>query len=148
MLLANNLAQIIDSNPSSLAEDGFFLYFSHVKVLPIIFSTISLLTFSSCLKDKTIPLGECGVEVSYAVEIRPIIESSCKTQAGAGTGCHDAWIDDYSGIQGQINSGNWQNEVFVERTMPEIPNDWGIDSLSQDEIKTMQCWIEQGYPEN
>ena len=108
----------------------------------------SLIFLSSCLKDKTIPLGDCGTIVSYDSEIRPIIESSCKTQAGGGTGCHDAWIDEYDPIKSQIDAGNWQNEIFVDKTMPVMPNSWGIDSLTQDEIKTMQCWIEQGYTEN
>lgn len=29
-----------------------------------------------------------------------------------------------------------------------MPNDFGIDSLTADEIQTMRCWIDQGYPEN
>lgn len=29
-----------------------------------------------------------------------------------------------------------------------MPNDWGIDSLTAEEIKIMKCWIDQGYPEN
>lgn len=108
----------------------------------------------SCLKDKTLKPkpdvvnGPCSTEVSYSVEIRPIIESSCKTQAGPGTGCHDAWIDDYTPIETYITIGTWQNECFIEKTMPEMPNTWGIDSLTEDEIQTMKCWIEQGYPEN
>jgi len=124
------------------------LYFSEVKILPIIFSTAAVLLLSSCLKDKTIPLGECNVEVSYTVEIRPIIENSCKTQAGPSTGCHDAWIDDYSQINSLIASGSWENRVISIKDMPVVPNTWSIDSLTNDEIKTMQCWIEQGYPEN
>jgi hypothetical protein len=104
--------------------------------------------FTSCLKDKTIPLGDCNSIISYDAEIRPIIESSCKTQAGGGTGCHDAWIDEYDGIKGNIDAGIWQNEIFTDMTMPVVPNNWGIDSLSQDEITTMKCWINQGYPEN
>ncbi len=103
---------------------------------------------SSCLKDKTQSLADCSVDISYTMDIRPIIENSCKTQAGPGTGCHDAWIDDYAPIKSYINSGTWQNEVFTEKTMPEIPNTWGIDSLTTEEIQTMKCWIEQGYPEN
>lgn len=107
-----------------------------------------LLVLTSCLKDKTQSLADCSVEISYALDIRPIIESSCKTQAGPNTGCHDAWIDEYPPIKSYINSGTWQNEVFNDKTMPEIPNTWGIDSLTTEEIQTMKCWIEQGYPEN
>ncbi|MFT4602824.1 MAG: hypothetical protein ACI857_003011 [Arenicella sp.] len=116
----------------------------------LLFNLVVALAFlsTSCLKDKTIPLGPCVTVVSYSTDIRPIIENSCKTQAGPGTGCHDAWIDDYSQITGQIAGGGWSNRVISLKDMPVMPNTWGIDSLSSDEIQVMQCWIDQGYPEN
>ena len=45
-------------------------------------------------------------------------------------------------------SGKWQTAVITEKTMPLIPNTFGIDSLSADDFQTMKCWIEQGYPQN
>lgn len=116
----------------------------HILVTLIFLSFI----FTSCLKDKVQPIGDCETIISYTADIRPVIESSCKTGMGIGTGCHDGWIDDYSQIQAQLLSGNWQNEVFNEETMPLFPNDFGIDSLTADEISMMKCWIEQGYQEN
>lgn len=110
---------------------------------------LALLFLSSCLKDKTVPVdADCGVVVSYSTDIRPIIESSCKTQLGPGTGCHDAWIDNYDPISSYLDAGTWQNEVFVEKTMPIVPNSFDIDSLTGDELDIMLCWINQGYPEN
>lgn len=108
---------------------------------------LSLISLTSCLKEKTLPVG-CDKVISYELEIRPIIESSCKTGLGGGTGCHDAWIDDYSQVKSQLVSGTWQNEVLIEKTMPVMPNDFDIDSLTAAEIQTMKCWIDQGYPEN
>lgn len=112
----------------------------------------AILTCCACLKDKAIPAnvasGECATIVSYSTEIRPIIESSCKTGLGGGTGCHDAWIDDYDNIKSYMISGKWRFEVITQKRMPLIPNEFGIDSLTADEIKTMQCWIDQGYPKN
>lgn len=86
--------------------------------------------------------------VSYTEDIRPIIETSCKTHTGPGTGCHDAWIDDYNQIVATVNNGTLYNEIFVEHTMPEIPNDWGIDSLTAGELEVIECWLDQGYLEN
>ena len=121
-----------------------------IKTLILILSTGCLL-FPSCTKDKTAPKPvdpiSCST-VSYTDDIRPIIESSCKTQAGTGTGCHDSWIDDYSAIKGRIDNGSWQNRVLSSMDMPLMPNSWGIDSLTSDELQSMQCWIDQGYPEN
>ena len=109
-----------------------------------------LLIMPSCLKDKTLSPdpGACGTVISYSTEIVPIINTSCVTNQGPGTGCHDAWIFEYDNITSYIDLGIWQNEVLIELTMPEIPNIFGIDSLTPDQRHTMQCWIEQGYPEN
>lgn len=107
-----------------------------------------LFALSSCLKDKTVPLGECSETVSYAADIRPIIEATCKTGLGPGTGCHDAWIDNYDPIKSYIISNTWQNVVLTEKTMPKFPNSFGIDSLTEENLKAMKCWIEQGYPQN
>jgi hypothetical protein len=29
-----------------------------------------------------------------------------------------------------------------------MPNDFGVDSLTNDEIIMLKCWIDQGFPEN
>ena len=113
----------------------------------IIFLVLLGLSFVSCLKDKTKPIVDCP-EISYTYDVRPIIENSCKTQQGPFTGCHDAWIDDFSAVQARIEKGEWEADVVTNRTMPKIPNTKGIDSLTADEIHTMQCWLYQGYPEN
>ena len=115
---------------------------------------LSILSISfvsvSCLKDKTTPINasECQTIVSYSLDIVPIINSSCVTNQGPGTGCHDAWIFEFSGVKSYLDLGIWQNEVLNDRTMPEIPNVFGIDSLTADEFQLMKCWINQGYPEN
>ncbi len=111
---------------------------------------ISLLFLSSCYKEKTVPIdpNACGSTISYSTDVVPIINQSCKTNLGPGTGCHDAWIGEYSNIVLYINNGSWQNDIWSAYTMPKIPNTFGIDSLTADEVKTMKCWVEQGYPEN
>jgi hypothetical protein len=115
----------------------------------ILFISAILMITVSCKKEVQ-PLGDCGFEVSYAADIRPIIESSCKTQVGAGTGCHDAWIDDYDQIKSSIDAGAIPNRELVEMSMPQMPDatNWGIDSLTINEKDILQCWIDQGYPEN
>ena len=109
---------------------------------------VSLLVFTSCHKDKTIVAGPCAIEVSYASDVVPIIQSSCMTNQGPGTGCHDSWITEYSNIVDYINNESWQNAIWGSYTMPKIPNTFSIDSLTSDEIQIMKCWVEQGFPEN
>ncbi|MEO9533743.1 MAG: hypothetical protein ABJG68_02005 [Crocinitomicaceae bacterium] len=113
----------------------------------IILAAFSIV-LTACKKEEEPIAGDCGFVVSYATDIRPIIESSCKTQAGPGTGCHDAWIDEYENIQTKLDAGAIQDRVFNQKNMPYMPNSFGIDSLTSDELEIMQCWIDQGYPEN
>ncbi len=103
---------------------------------------------SSCLKDKANMPTDCAYTVSYSENIVPIINSSCITGLGPGTGCHDAWILQYKYIPKYINNGSWANVCFDLRSMPIMPNAFGIDSLMDSEIYDMRCWIEQGFPEN
>jgi hypothetical protein len=125
----------------------FFLNCSVGKA--IIISTIFVvLTFISCHKDKTLVLGPCGTEISYTTDIIPIIQSSCMTNQGPGTGCHDSWITEHSNIVNYINDESWQNAVWGSYSMPKMPNNFGIDSLTSDEVQIMKCWVEQGFPEN
>lgn len=101
---------------------------------------------SSCYKDKTAPPGDCDVIVSYTLDIKPIIDASCITQIGSTIACHDNWIVSYSGVEYRINEIEY--ECLAAKTMPKFPNDQGIDSLTNDELKALRCWIEQGYPDN
>ena len=109
--------------------------------IPTLISFLAL-SLVSCKKEE---LGDCGFKVSYAADIRPIIESSCKTQAGPGTGCHDSWIDDYNQIKNYIDNNKLPTRVLHETSMPKMPNDWNIDSLSSSEKEVIECWIDQGY---
>lgn len=119
-----------------------------MKSVNFLFALLSCGLFLSCHKDKTIPPSDCGYTISYSADIVPIINSSCITGTGPGTGCHDAWILDYSNLGGKIKNGTWANRVFDIKDMPEMPNDFGIDSLTADEIQIMRCWIDQGWPNN
>ena len=100
-----------------------------------------------CYKDKA-AAPECATTVSYKLDIDPIINQSCATGLGPFTGCHDNWILTYDGLTNSINSGSFQSTVFDLKSMPKIPNDFDIVPLTEDELTTIRCWIEQGYPDN
>lgn len=119
----------------------------------IVFSLIPLSALlTDCTKDKALltnPNANCDtVPVSYSADIVPIIQTSCATNQGPGTGCHDAWIFEYSNLKSRIDNGTIEYRVFQTRDMPVIPNSFGIDSLTAEEYLKLQCWIAAGAPEN
>ncbi len=116
-----------------------------------LFYFLGLIFLTSCLKDKTIkPINpECvGLTVSYNDNIKPLVAQSCATNQGPGTGCHDDWIFEYSNLYEVINSGMFEHKVFETGSMPQIPNSFNIDPLTEEEINTLKCWIADGYPDN
>lgn len=120
------------------------------KTCGLLFGLMVISLLSSCLKAKTEPVNaaECPTVISYSLEIEPIIHASCMTNLGPGTGCHDAWITNYDNVKSYLDLGIWQADVLIDKTMPKIPNDFAIDSLTADELQVMKCWIDQGYPQN
>jgi hypothetical protein len=111
-----------------------------------------VLGFAQCRKDQALlvnPNVDCStISVSYSADIVPIIETSCATGAGAGSGCHDSWILTYDGLKTKIDNGKFEMRVISQQDMPLIPNTFGIDSLTADEFAKIQCWLADGYPEN
>ncbi len=47
-----------------------------------------------------------------------------------------------SGLQDIINNGEFESEVLTNQSMPRG------SKLSQSDINAIQCWVDNGYPEN
>jgi hypothetical protein len=117
-------------------------------ILPIVLSIL----FTSCTKDKAIDYDYealCGSNFyTYDAEIRPLLVQYCTTGLGAGTGCHDSWINNYGSVANFIKNGSFQNRVLVQKNMPPLFNTFGIPPLSDSLIKVLECWILSGYPKS
>jgi hypothetical protein len=114
-----------------------------------VFFVLLLGAIVGCTKDKAlaVQVNDCEVEVSYNDQIKPLIQQSCATNLGPGTGCHDAWIFEYENLEAPISSGTFWN-VIETRYMPIIPNNFGIEELTEDEMELFRCWIKQGALNN
>jgi len=109
-----------------------------------------LLTMQSCV-DHKLPTPDglgCSSVVSYADEVLPIINTSCAI-VGDG-GCHN-------GANGSVR--DWRSFVNVQSHAAEIknritrtPGTAGfmprIGSLSDEQIRVISCWVDQGAPNN
>lgn len=112
---------------------------------------IAFAALLSCNKDKT--LAECNLAhctpgaVTYENDIKPLIQQSCATNLGPGTGCHDAWIFNYDNVKKSIDDGIF-GSVIADESMPIVPNSFGIAPLTQAEKEMFECWICDGALEN
>ncbi|MFT7612213.1 MAG: hypothetical protein ACI9J3_001167 [Parvicellaceae bacterium] len=112
---------------------------------------VLLVLISSCAKDKTlkaIPIDCSGINAEYQLDVVPIIQASCATGTGPGTGCHDAWILSYAGLRARVLNGDIQRVIYELKSMPPSPNFLGTPALTDDEVDKIMCWIQQGALDN
>ena len=123
------------------------------------------LLFNACLFDK---LPEPQVEPppltfqewcdslnpTYNTVVKPILQQSCAYDPA----CHPSY-NNYSGLQAKLTdlqNGPFVNRVFTLKDDPALgmPPDNSVypqsikDSLTQEELDILQCWIDKGAPEN
>ncbi|HEY0740517.1 MAG TPA: hypothetical protein VGD40_03610 [Chryseosolibacter sp.] len=119
----------------------------------LIFSAVSAFLFIvvfgfqvSCA-DHNFPSYVCpDTEVSYLEDVRPIVTTKC-----AISGCHNGSLgaernwSDFPTFQRNAQNGNVKNYV-INRIMPPAHSQNG--PLSQDQINTIACWVDEGAPNN
>ncbi len=106
----------------------------------------------ACSKDKALSpelLVKCKpISYEYKPDIDDIVRASCITGSGPGTGCHDAWILDYSKLKTKVLDGTISYRVLNLKDMPVPNNNFNIPALTQDELDQFECWILTGAKEN
>lgn len=115
--------------------------------LPILFSVAFgvMVSLDSCVYHD-IPEHVCVEEVSFATDIRPIIETKC-----AVSGCHNGdmgpdlnWTN-FDQFHARAESGLIKYRV-TNHIMP--PSYSPAGPLTQEQINTVACWADQGSLNN
>ena len=100
---------------------------------------VLLVVLTACKKDKDTEklTPACdGSSPTYQNTIKSIIDARCAT-----AGCHPNY-NTYQGLRNDLEGGDFRREVLVNQTMPQG------SSLTQDQLNKIQCWVNDGYPEN
>jgi hypothetical protein len=122
-------------------------------MIPRVF-TYLLLTgmLCSCAKDPqpVIPVRPPGCDsgqVSYRLQIRPIVQNNC-----AISGCHVAGGEGaydyrtYTVLADRIRSGRLLQRLRLDREDPmKMPEDFDMNPCDR---YTLELWIAQGFPDN
>lgn len=109
---------------------------------------------TSC--DDETPADPCdNLSATYNGAVKGIINGTC-----AYDGCHngtsllipDAATDftTYSGLQASLNASKFGQRALVDKDMPNasfVPPGFPT-SLTDDQLAILQCWADNGYPEN
>ena len=98
--------------------------------------------FASCLTNVEEPEVDPGPidpceDITYSTNVKPIIDSSCIQCHGSGGNFPN--LTTYSGVSS--NAAIVKNAVVSGR-MPQG------GSLTQEQIKAIECWVDAGAPNN
>lgn len=121
------------------------------KTSGAVHSALSILfiiaTLQACV-DHTLPeiiIDECGHTVSYASEVDPIVNTSC-----AITDCHNG---DNGADKNWTVFSNFQSKSTTVKD--RITRPAGVDghmpaagSITEEQIQTIVCWVDQGAKDN
>ncbi len=99
-----------------------------------LFLIVLTVSFYSCKKKKkttTTYSATCSSAVSYSVDVKPLIQSSC-------VGCHSSYSN-YSSLKSSSSS---VRSSVIDGSMPKGT------SLSDAQKDKIICWIDAGAPNN
>lgn len=77
-------------------------------------------------------------QVSYTQHIAPVIAANC-------VGCHNSSFADlstYAGVKAKVDNGSFRQRVLVIKDMP------GYCNLPDSVMQNIQCWLDNGAPNN
>ena len=128
-----------DKNLKSPFLRAFLIVLVYMKYyLYLLFVVALAIGVHSCKKDNAGKLTpSCdGSHPTYQTSIKSIIDTRCAT-----SNCHPNYAS-YDGLLPALQGGDFRREVLVNQTMPQGA------SLTQDQINKIQCWVNDGFPEN
>jgi hypothetical protein len=99
-------------------------------------SLLIAVLFSSCKKDDVTCNGSTP---TYNSTVKQILDSKCMSCHGSGSS--DGDYSTYSKLSPILTSGKFEEEVLTKKSMPQG------SSLSSDQLSTLRCWIDNGFPQ-
>lgn len=123
-------------------EDSIFIVVNKpgmfTKLAIVVLEFFGFYFIFSC--KKTDPVCD-GSNPTYHSAIKSIIDNSCISCHGAGSSRGN--FKAYQGLKPYLDNGKFKRLVLEEQVMPKGPA-----KLSPDELNKIQCWVNNGYPEN
>ena len=102
---------------------------------------LSLLLFTNCKKKSKNNSITCnGTTPKYNNTIKNLFNSNCTPCHAAGGSNTD--YSTYQKLSPILTNGKFKQQVITDRSMPTN------GTISDSDLSTIQCWIDNGFPEN
>jgi cytochrome c553 len=115
-----------------------------------ILSVLAISIIISCKKEKTtIPTtSDCtGVTPTYTADIKSIMDNNCTI-----SGCHNSTTkadgkdySNYNSVKSSSSSNSFMGSMQHLNGYKAMPK--GSGKLSDEQLKTISCWIQNGTPQ-
>lgn len=116
------------------------------KIRYILLLGMASIVSIACSKDQLDGSALVCEEAIIYDDVRTVISESC-----GYIGCHNG-IDrgenynNFAGLESYLSSGAFSSRVLITRDMP-FTNPNGPEALTDDQIKLLQCWEQNGFSE-
>jgi hypothetical protein len=108
----------------------------------VVASMLLLICYSSCKKDlERVPCN--GTNPTWTSKIEEIVVTSCVSSSCHGTSAPGPDYTTYANLKSTLLNGQFESRVLEIRDMP---NDG--TTLPDSTLAALQCWAEDGFPEN
>ena len=114
------------------------------KIRGILFFILITISVFSCKKEEYFTPACDGSTPAYNSGIKAIIDANCMGSFCHGSGEKRGDFTSYAGLKPVLDNGAFKKRVIDEQDMPKGKG----NTLAQQEINIIQCWINNGYPEN
>lgn len=110
-------------------------------LLVMVLAGVGVLGMAGC-KDKLERVPCNGTSPTWDAQVIDIVADNCWSSNCHGSGSQQGDYTSFAGILPTLQSGSFETEVLETRNMPQD------GSLPDSVLATLQCWIENGHPEN
>src|SRR5688572_31296836 len=116
-----------------------------IKMKPgLLLALMFLPGFTGCKhQPQDVPAPVCQ-PVSFARDVKPIIQQSCATYGCHVAGSPDGDFNQFMDLKEKVTNGSFKNSV-IDWKAPRMPE---THQLPEAQLRVLQCWLNDNAPEN
>ena len=110
----------------------------------LLFGLFLFYSLSGCKhQPQEMPAPTCQ-PVSFARDVRPIIQQNCATYGCHIAGSPDGDFNQFAELKAKVTNGSFKNSV-IDWNAPRMPE---THQLPDAQLRVLQCWLNDNAPEN
>ncbi|MBK9448428.1 MAG: hypothetical protein IPN95_03230 [Bacteroidetes bacterium] len=113
-----------------------------MKLMRVAFASLVVIGLLSGCKEDLVRIPCDGSSPVWNGEVFEIVAATCLGSSCHGSGSSRGDFNSYAGIEPYLLDNSFEISVLQNRTMPQN------GTLPDSSLAALQCWLENGFPEN